>query len=99
MLLESVDGLQRNPLVEMREAIGHRIESINVCVCSFSEVGDLLSQWRAYSGGAGGFSIGFGGEFLKAASRREDFWLVPCVYDEDDQRALVRNLLSDVCAS
>ena len=33
-------------------------ESMNVCVCSLSEERDILSQWRAYGGGAG-FSIGF----------------------------------------
>ncbi len=30
-----------------------------VFVASFSELGDLLSQWRAYSTGGVGFSIGF----------------------------------------
>ena len=31
----------------------------DVFVTSFSEQGDLLSQWRAYSGETGGYSIGF----------------------------------------
>jgi hypothetical protein len=72
------------------------IEAINVCVCSFSEAGDVLSQWRAYGGGAGGFSIGFAGSFLRAIVEREQFWLVPCVYDEGEQRALIEKLLEDV---
>jgi hypothetical protein len=31
-----------------------------ICVVSLSENGDLLSQWRAYAAGGGGYSIGFG---------------------------------------
>jgi hypothetical protein len=34
------------------------IESMNVCVCSFSAQRDLLSQWRAYTGGNAGYSLG-----------------------------------------
>jgi hypothetical protein len=37
-----------------------RIIHVNVCVVCFCRNGDLLSQWRAYSGGYG-FSIGFNG--------------------------------------
>jgi hypothetical protein len=70
--------------------------SVNVCVCSFSEDGDILSQWRAYSGGGAGFSIGFSGQFLRAASEGQGFWLVKCIYDEADQRSWMRALITDV---
>jgi len=50
-------------------------EGINVCVCSFSENGDLLSQWRAYSAGGAGFSIGFSGTFLRAAVETNKWYL------------------------
>src|SRR5258706_7645255 len=36
----------RKRLKEMEQSI-EGIESVNVCVCSFSAIGDLLSQWRA----------------------------------------------------
>lgn len=74
------------------------IEDINVCVCSFSEVADVLSQWRAYGGQASGFSVGFSGEFLRAVSDALGFWLVPVLYEEDAQRAFIRTLLADVVA-
>lgn len=74
------------------------IETINVCVCSFSADGDVLSQWRAYAGRASGFSIGFSGSFLRAVSDELEFWLVPVLYEEGEQRALVRALLEDVLA-
>jgi hypothetical protein len=70
--------------------------TVNVCVCSFSEASDVLSQWRAYGGGSAGFSLGFSGPFLKAVAREQDFWLVPCIYDPGLQRELMRNLLNDV---
>lgn len=82
-------------LASMQAALSSRIEGINVCVCSFSERGDVLSQWRAYGGGASGFAIGFSGQFLREMSK-EYGWLVPVIYDEREQRSLVRTLLQDV---
>ncbi len=70
----------------------------NVCVCSFSEAGDILSQWRAYGGGASGFSIGFRGAFLRSISNHQGFWLVRCRYTEEEQRTLMRTLIDDVIA-
>jgi hypothetical protein len=40
-------------------------------VISFCENSDLLSQWRAYSEGGGGYSMGFLSSALLAASKRE----------------------------
>jgi hypothetical protein len=96
MLEGARTSLETAFLKEMQEAVSDSLEGINVCVCSFSEVGDQLSQWRAYGGGAGGFSIGFLGRAIKAATEREHSWLVPCLYDEEPQRVLVQNLLQDV---
>ena len=42
------------------------VTSQDVFVTSFSEKGNLLSQWRAYSGGSGGYSIGFSPGYLRA---------------------------------
>lgn len=66
-----------------------------VFVCSFSADGDVLSQWRAYGGGASGFAIGFSGSFLRKACEAFDANLVPVLYDEDEKRALVRRLLDE----
>jgi Protein of unknown function (DUF2971) len=70
-------------------------EGTNVCVCSFSEQKDALSQWRTY-GGLQGFSIGFSGAYLRAAADELNFWLAPVIYDEDQQRTVIRALLEDV---
>jgi hypothetical protein len=84
------------PLVEDLEQGLDGIESINVCVCSFSADEDVLSRWRAYGGAASGFSIGFSGDFLRAVADAVDFWLVPVLYEDDEQREFVRRLVEDV---
>ena len=72
------------------------IESVNVCVCSFSEGRDSLSQWRAYGSGASGFAIGFSADHLAAATKKEGWYLAPCIYDPGDQRILIRSLVEEV---
>lgn len=88
-------GEQADLLKEMSGAVTG-IEDANVCVCSFSEAGDVLSQWRAYGGGVSGFALGFSGQFIKEIAQREDWWLVPCVYDDNEQSALIESLIDDV---
>jgi len=46
-----------------------RITSHHVFITSFCKDGNLLSQWRAYSGNAGGFSIGFNRSHLTEVSK------------------------------
>ena len=73
-------------------------------VASFSQQGDLLSQWRAYSGEAGGYSIGFPRTYLKSAgvhfleSRKGSFFgdqnpLEPCRYcDKPEEESMKREI-------
>lgn len=42
----------------------------NTFVASFSEDGDLLSQWRAYSKNGVGFSLGFTPDYLQTVGKR-----------------------------
>ena len=91
------DEYARYCLAIMQDALLPGMEDINVCVCSFSEKGDMLSQWRAYGESASGFAIGFLGAYLREVSQ-EHGWLVPVIYDEGRQRLLVRTLLEDVLA-
>jgi hypothetical protein len=89
------DKVLRDRLWDMKNAVSRTLQNINVCVCSFSENGDVLSQWRAYGGPASGFAIGFSGEELREMSR-EWGWLVPVAYEEEEQRRVIRSLLNDV---
>lgn len=79
----------------MHGALSLSPEQINVCVCSFSEDGDSLSQWRAY-GGSSGFAIGFSSEVLVAAVEKQRFFLAQCIYDPSTQLDIVRALVEEV---
>lgn len=73
------------------------IKAQDAFVASFSEQGDLLSQWRAYSGETGGYSIGFTRSYLKSVgvrfleNRRDSFHndsnpLVACRYCDNQKK-------------
>jgi hypothetical protein len=79
----------------MHDALSLSPGHINVCVCSFSEDSDSLSQWRA-SGGSSGFGIGFSGEVLAAAVEKQNCSLVRCIYDPGAQLDIVRVLVEEV---
>jgi Protein of unknown function (DUF2971) len=63
-------------------------------VASFSEVPDLLSQWRAYADCDNAYSVGFNGEELKEITKRSECVLVKCVYSASEQKRLL-NCLAD----
>ena len=69
------------------------VETINIFATSFSEHGDLLSQWRAYTTDYGGYSIGFSYEKLQAALKKQGFKIAPCVYSKRKQERLIDELL------
>jgi Protein of unknown function (DUF2971) len=69
-----------------------------VFVASFSENPDLLSQWRAYTGGGAGFSIGFQTENILSRAVKQHFRLVKCIYDPSIQKRIIKKLLASVCA-
>lgn len=64
-----------------------------VCVASFSEEGDLLSQWRAYGGGSGGFALGFRREHLRTVGEGQRFYLEKCIYSQKDQAKAIEELM------
>jgi Protein of unknown function (DUF2971) len=67
----------------------------DVFVISFSEEGDLLSQWRAYCHPSGGFSIGFDRKKLEGVIEAQHFTFIRCIYDEVKQRDLLRQLIKE----
>ncbi|MFN3188786.1 MAG: DUF2971 domain-containing protein [Candidatus Paceibacteria bacterium] len=69
-----------------------QITGCNIFSCSFSERGDILSQWRGYSGG-NGVSIGFSYEKLQAQAALSGFRLVKCVYDDEEKVSIARDHL------
>lgn len=82
-------------LNRMSDTLSLAPEHINVCVCSFSEASDSLSQWRAY-GGSSGFAIGFSPKVLQVAVERQKSFLAQCIYDPATQLDIVRALVEEV---
>lgn len=70
-------------------------EHLRIMVASFSEIGDLLSQWRGYSGNSTGVSIG-----LDLRGLRPPVQIGPtaifakCVYEKDQKAELLRSTFS-----
>jgi len=67
----------------------------NIFVCSFSEKKDLLSQWRAYTYGTSGYSIGFDMDKLYKCCG-ETFIVLPCIYKRIEQKRIVNMLFSEL---
>jgi Protein of unknown function (DUF2971) len=65
---------------------------LNVFIVSFSETGDLLSQWRSYCPPNRGISLGLPAEALKSAAKRQGFDLVQCSYDLLQQQTVVKDV-------
>jgi Protein of unknown function (DUF2971) len=88
------------------------IDEFNVFVTSFfsndedalnsgeHDIGDVLGQWRGYSGGSAGFSIGFdksilSGYFSEIGENQESPLVYEsCIYNEDRQRAYIEKRVS-----
>lgn len=67
--------------INMQVQPGHQ-SGQRMFICSFSEDGDSLSQWRAY-GEEGGYAIGIHGSHLRKKAGQLELLLKPCVYDHD----------------
>ncbi len=86
---------REDALSRMEATLSLPIHGVNVCVCSFSEERDSLSQWRAY-GGSSGFAVGFSSKVLRAATEKQRWFIAPCIYDLATQHNLVRALVEEV---
>ncbi|MDP2227072.1 MAG: DUF2971 domain-containing protein [Moraxellaceae bacterium] len=72
------------------------VGDMNICVCSLSENGDLLSQWRGYSTSLGGYSIGFNKETLIKNLDFAGFYLRQCVYLKSEQEEIIHAAIDKV---
>lgn len=79
------------------------IDAARIYVACFCKCGNLLSQWRGYAGGTGGFSIGLQWNELQTArslSRRGQQWdFEPIIYDLADQNAQVKDIVLPTLAA
>lgn len=91
-VLNSREYLANDIAQELKNRISY-IETVNICVTSFTKNGDLLSQWRGYGGRGVGYSIGFNGDELKLLANAQHFILCPVIYERESQILLVREIV------
>ena len=81
------------------EWLTHRVDhGPLVFVVSFTEKGNLLSQWRGYTPHGQGVSLGFTTEHITTAAAAASFQLGRCIYDLETQDRRVADLLGHIVA-
>jgi hypothetical protein len=87
---------QKRLLCDIREFLDV-MDQGHICISSFCEEGDLLSQWRGYGNLGKGYAIGFDLKELTRIAKFHHFVLWPCVYEPELQLELVRYLIDLWC--
>jgi hypothetical protein len=64
-----------------------------IFVCSLSEEGSLLSQWRSYTSHGKGVSIAFSSDMVCRIAKLSDCFIAKCIYDRAGQLSIIRELL------
>lgn len=82
----------RSLLVDIKKNL-KRVDQGHICIASFCEQDDLLSQWRGYGNQGKGYAIGFDLAELRKIARLQHFVLWPCVYNVSLQLELVNYLI------
>lgn len=88
-------------LDEFGRMLRHATESVSaedLFVTSFSETGDLLSQWRGYCPTSGGVCLGFSYEKILEFCHANGFHFEKCIYEHDRQASQVGALVNE-CSS
>jgi hypothetical protein len=81
------------------DEIGHvlqRADNVRLYAASFSENGNLLSQWRAYCPPTGGYSVGLAKVMLETTL---GYKVIPCTYEPTLQRHLFAALMDHALAA
>jgi hypothetical protein len=66
---------------------------IPIYICSFSQEGDQLGQWRGYCHNESGFSIGFDYKRLQKLASEQGFALKQCIYEPEKQSVIIEDLV------
>jgi hypothetical protein len=93
-------GRHRTLLRVLRDRLGPPALSnyARICVASFCEADDLLSQWRGYAAAGAGYSLGFSSIAPGAPhpGERYESILVKCVYGESQFRSLIAPVVNQL---
>jgi hypothetical protein len=89
-----VGNAQVKLLVQLRDWLKDRIENGPfLFIASFTENGNLLSQWRGYCPVGKGVSLGFNSDELAKSVRRDEFRIAKCIYDHKTHQAIANTVL------
>jgi hypothetical protein len=88
MMARSTSLAEKAACVQLKDSLSG-LEDINIFAVCFCENGDLLSQWRGYSGSSHGYSIAFDSESLMHISSMKNFTIGRCIYDPEVQWSIV----------
>lgn len=69
------------------------IKELKLFVCSFTEEGDLLSQWRGYCPDGGGISLGFEFQKIKKCAQQQGYRIGPCIYEHKEKVLAITKIL------
>ncbi len=97
--LDRSEGIIEKDLHKTVDHLFSDPQAPDVYVTSLSAMKDQLSQWRAYCPNLGGFNIGFDTEELVELGKAQGFVLLPCNYDLQQQKEIIRNSISITCDS
>lgn len=86
------EKLQQLMLESTKKGISS-LTRFRIYVCSFTEEGDQLSQWRGYCPNGNGFSLGFETSHLVDQMIKYSFGLSQCVYDKNEQVIIVKKII------
>lgn len=67
-----------------------------IFLCSFTEEGNLLSQWRGYTPHGLGVSLGFPTADIVQLATAQGYRLVQCIYDAGLQRRMLGSLIDAI---
>lgn len=88
------DAPQRQIFEQLRVWLADRIKSGPfVFVASFTPNGNLLSQWRGYSGLGKGVSLGFETADLAASVRSQSYRIARCIYSAQQKRKIAARVI------
>jgi hypothetical protein len=100
LLRDEINNVQNNLGKQRLEEVYKLLDKVGpstimnpVFVWSLSEDGDDLNQWRAYCRN-GGVAVGFRRKELHDLTQKQGYGFAPqlvqCIYEEDEQRRLIR---------
>ena len=87
------EGMVQYALELLDRGARFRFDMSRAYTVSLTSERDSLEQWRAYCPRSGGVALGFSAAHLAAVAADQGFILVPCVYAEAEQQAIVQQIV------